>query len=99
MADEQEEVREYTPTCPRCLMPGMKAVGHFTARQLCTFLMHLHFFWHGATTVIVTLPYDRRAFRHAPQMFDDYGQHLAWIITTIDIDLLPAPCDAPAPDT
>jgi len=101
LADEpqQEDEREYTPTCPRCLMPGMKAVGHFTARQLAPFLLHLHFFWQRAATVIVTLPYDRRAFRHAPQMLDQCGQHLAWGITTIDIDLLPAPCDAPPPDT
>jgi hypothetical protein len=95
---EQDAPREYTPTCPRCQMPGMKAVGHFTARQLAAFLLQLRFFGRGCTTVIVTLPYERRAFRHAPQLFGDAAQWLTFTLTTMDVDAM-SYCDAPPPDT
>jgi hypothetical protein len=51
----------------RANVPALPDVQHegsrsFTARQLAAFLLQLRFFWRRCTTVIVTLPYDRRAF-------------------------------------
>jgi hypothetical protein len=79
-------------------MPGMKAVGHFAARQVANFLLQLRFFWRRCTTVIVTLPYDRRAFRHAPQLFGDAAEWPTFTLTTMDVDAM-SYCDAPPPDT
>jgi hypothetical protein len=61
-------------------------------------LLQLRFFWRRCTTVIVTLPYDRRAFRHAPQLFGDAAQWLTFTLTTMDVDAM-SYCDAPPPDT
>jgi hypothetical protein len=95
---QQEAPRAYTPTCPRCQLPGMQPVGHFTARQLATFLVQLQLFWHSVTSVMLTLPFESAGARHAPQLLGDASGWLTFTLTTLDAEVL-SYCDTPPPDT
>jgi hypothetical protein len=95
---EQEVPRAYTPTCPRCQLPGMQAVGRFTARQLTTFLVQLQLFWHSVTSVMFALPCESANARHAPHLLGDASGWLTFTLTTLDAEVL-SYCDTPPPDT
>jgi hypothetical protein len=98
-SEGEEEQPKQGPVCPRCLMPNMKRVGHCTARELAGYLVHLHYFWARITTVILLLPFDHRRGRHAADSLGAPVEWLAWSMTTLDVDMAVAYCDAPPPDT
>ena len=54
--DEAEgDDAERSPTCPRCLMPGMRSLGRHSQQETYRLLERLTLFWQSVTTLLLVL--------------------------------------------